>query len=199
MHGEISSGGERLEYAVAIDEPVAICGPIALTLWASLSTIDTDFFALLADVAPDGTIYGLQRGVLRASHRALDEDASVYMDQGGERLLVRPVHSHTAPEPVTPREAIRYEIEIPVFGHVFRPGHTLLLRISRPPVGDPIGVTRSGEPSYRYDSDPPPGTVQVLHDREHASHLLLPILPELPPIGEDGVPIERQAGLQPAS
>ena len=46
-------------------EPVAVCGPAVLTLWASLTTLDTDFFVLVSDVAPDGKTYGLQRGSLR--------------------------------------------------------------------------------------------------------------------------------------
>ncbi|NLS95443.1 MAG: CocE/NonD family hydrolase [Planctomycetaceae bacterium] len=198
MHGETTSGSERLEYVLPIDKPLAICGPVTLTLYAALSTIETDFFTLLADVAPDGTTYGLQRGLLRASHRQLDEGASVRVVQDDQTLLVRPVHTHAEPVPVTPRDVVRYEIEIPVIGHVFRPGHKLLLRIGRPPGGDPIGQTRSGEPSYRYDSAPPPAAVQVFHDPERASRLLLPVLPELPPSDSDGVPLDRQAGLQPA-
>lgn len=196
MPGAIAGQTERIEYVMAVDEPFALCGPVTLTLWASLSTIDTDFFALLADVAPDGTVFGLQRGLLRASHRKLDVHNSVYVQQDSQRLLVRPVHPHTSPEPAIPHEATCYQIEIPVLGHLFRPGHRLLLRISRPPVVDPIGVTRSGEPSYRYDSDPPPGTVQVLHDQEYASYLLLPVLPKLPSVDEVGSPIDGQAGLQ---
>ncbi len=193
---EIASSNEHVDYMIRIDEHVAICGPITLTLWATLSTIDTDFFALIADVAPDGAAYGLQRGVLRASHRKMDEGASVYVEQEGRRLLVRPVHPHTTPEPVTPHELERYEIEIPVLGHVFRPGHKLLLRICRPPLGDPIGETRSGDPSYRYDSDPPPGTVQIWHDAEHPSRLLLPFVTDFPMDGPV-VPLAIQAGLQP--
>ena len=83
-----------------------------------------------------------------------------------------------------------------MFGHVFRPGHKLVLRLTRPPEGDPIGVTRSGAPSYRYDPDPPPGVVQILHDAEHDSSLLLPVVPQLPPVGEEPPPLEIQAGLK---
>ncbi len=197
-HGAISGRTERLEYYLDVDELVAICGPINLTLWASLSTIDTDFFVLLADVAPDGTVFGLQRGLLRASHRALDEETSAHVQTDGRRLRVRPIHRHTSVEPVSPHQPVRFEIEIPVVGHVFRPGHQLLLRISRPPLGDPIGVTRSGEPSYRYDSDPPPGTVRVLHDAEHPSQLLLPVWEGPVPNDKKPVSLERQAGLQAA-
>ncbi len=59
-------------------------------------------------------------------------------------------------------------------------------------------MRKLGETSYHYDSAPPPAAVQVFHDPEHASRLLLPFLPELPPSDSDGVPIDRQAGLLPA-
>jgi predicted acyl esterase len=56
-----------------------------LTLWATLSTLDTDFYAMLADVAPDGTAYGLQRGLLRASHRKLNPDRCEFAMLMGKR------------------------------------------------------------------------------------------------------------------
>jgi hypothetical protein len=70
------------------------------------------------------------------------------------------------------------------------------LVVSQPPAGDPIGITRPGAPSYRYDSHPPPGAVTILHDAEHPSSLLLPVLPELPPLPAAPVPLDQQAGLQ---
>ena len=85
----------------------------------------------------------------------------------------------------------------PAVGHVFRPGHALVLAITRPPESDLIGVTKSGGPSYRYDSMPPPGKVTILRDTEHASSVLLPVLAELPPLPTQPVPLEQQAGLQP--
>jgi predicted acyl esterase len=97
---------------------------------------------------------------------------------------------------VAPHEPVEYQIEIFAFGHVFRPGHQLALFITRPPADDPIGVTKSGAPSYRYDSHPPPGTVTILHDAAHPSSLLLPVLPELPPLGAEPVPLDQQPGLQ---
>lgn len=195
-HGEPSGESERLDYVLPFDEPTAICGPAVLTLWAELTTLDADFFALIADLAPDGTLYGLQRGLLRASHRELDEEKSDYALHGGEKLLIRPHHPHTRAEPITPGRAYRFEIPIFAVGHVFRPGHKLVLRLSRPPLGDPIGITKSGSPSSRYDSDRPPGIVKVLHDTEHASSLLLPILPTLPPISTDPPPLPELAGIQ---
>lgn len=186
---------ERLTYRLEFPEPTAICGPAVLTLWAKLTNLDTDFFVLLSDVAPDGKTYGLQRGALRASHRSLDPQRSAYAAVG-EKALIRPHHPHDRPEPVTPHVACELQIEIPAIGHVVRPGHKLAITISRPPLADPIGATKSGTPSYRYDSYPPAGTVTVLHDAEHPSSLLLPLLPKLPPLPSEPVPLSRQVGLQ---
>ena len=196
--GDPRGNNERVDYVLEFDEATAICGPMVLTLWAQLTTLDTDFFALVGDLAPDGTLYGLQRGLLRASHRQLDEASSGYVNQDGQRVLIRPYHSHAGATPITPHRPYRFDIQIFTVGHVFRPGHKLVLRLSRPPLGDPIGITRSGEPSYQYDSDRPPGVVKILHDAEHPSSLLLPILPALPPVSPKPVPLAEQAGIQVA-
>jgi hypothetical protein len=111
-------------------------------------------------------------------------------------MLIRPYHPHDEIEPVQPHRPYRYEIEIPPVGHVFRPGHELVVIISRPPEADPIGVTRHGGPSYRYESNQPPCGVRILVEAEHPSSLLLPVLPEVPPLAAEAVPLSRQAGLQ---
>ncbi len=196
-HAQPIAEDTRAVYLMKVEEPMAICGPLALTLWASLTTIDTDFYVLLADQAPDGTVCGLQRGLLRASHREVDPEKSVYVESNGEKLLIQPFHPHNRVVPVRPEGPCEYQIEVPAVGHVFRPGHTLVLAITRAPESDPIGVTKSGAASYRYESMPPPGKVTILRDAEHPSSVLLPVLPELPPLPAQPVPLAKQAGLQP--
>lgn len=195
-HDDLGAAG-RVEYELELPQITAIGGPALLTLWAQLSTLDTDFYVLLADRAPNGTLVGLQRGLLRASHRAVDPERSRWVHVDGQRTLLQPFHPHTSVEPVAPHQPCRFEIEIPAVGHVFRPGHKLVLCITRPPAGDPIGTTRSGAPSYRYDSHPPPGAVKILHDAQHPSSLLLPVLAKLPPLEDPPAPPAEQAGLQP--
>lgn len=190
------TAAERVTYEIDFPEPASICGPAVLTLWAMLSNLDTDFFVLLSDVAPDGQRFGLQRGLLRASHRSLEPELSDFVTIGGEKILIRPHHPHDRPEPVPPHVACEFQIEIPALGHVFRPGHRLAVTITRPPLADPVGKTKGGQPSYQYDSYPPAGTVTILHDAEHPSSLLLPVLPEWPPLPSEPVPLSRQAGLQ---
>lgn len=195
-HGDNGPAG-RVVYQRSFPETTTICGSAVLTLWAKMNTLDTDFYVLLADQSPDGTLFGLQRGLLRASHRAVDEGRSRYVEVAGKKVLAGPFHPHTAAEPLTPDQPCEFLIEIPAVGHVFRPGHMLALIVTRPPESDPIGVTRSGAPSYRYESHPPPAAVTILHDARHPSSLLLPVLPVLPPLAPQPVPLEEQVGLQP--
>lgn len=197
FHVNQQSDETRVYYLTEFSEPTAVLGPATVTLWASVSTLDTDFYVLLADQAPDGTIYGLQRGLLRASHRRIDPEKSLFVPVDGERVLSEPFHPHEQPEPLAPHEPTEFQIQVHAVGHVFRPGHKLVLAVTRPPLGDPIGVTRSGDPSYRYDSDAPAAEVRVYHDADHPSSILLPILPQLPPLPGEPVPIDQQAGLQP--
>lgn len=196
LHNERGSEA-HVTYLIEFDQPTAVCGPAVLTFWAQLTTLDTDFYVLIADQSPDGELFGLQRGLLRASHREVDPEQSEYVLSAGRKALIRPHHPHTRVEPVTPHEPCEFQIEIPAFGHIFRPGHKLALFITRPPEGDWIGVTRAGTPSYRYDSHPPTATVTILRDANHPSNLLLPVLAQLPPIPAEPVPLEQQAGLKP--
>ncbi len=197
-HSAPTGPDRRMVYLAEFPATTAVCGPAMLTLWAHLTTIDTDFFALVADLAPNGQFYGLQRGLLRASHRAVDAERSEYVESGGRKHLLRPYHPHDRLEPVTPYEPTEYSIEIPAFAHVFRPGHKLALILMQPMAGDPIGITKSGNPSYRYDSHPAPATVTILHDPAHPSSLLLPVLPELPSLPDPPATLEEQAGIQRA-
>lgn len=198
-YGDPLDKNRRVEYAVSFKESTAICGPMTLTLWAKTSTLDTDFFALLCDRDAQGHTIGLQRGMLRASHRALDEARSEYAASEGGKVLIRPFHPCTAElaRPVMPHEAFEYQIEVPLLGHVFRPGHQLVLTLSQPPDGDPIGISSNASgASYRYDSNLPVGEVEVLHDAAHPSSLLLPVLPQLPPVAAEPPALGSLAGIQ---
>ena len=80
-------------------------------------------------------------------------------------------------------------------GHVLRAGHRLALWISAPPLQDPTTRHRDGRLAYEYVSAMPPGNVRILRRPEFASHVLLPVLPELPPLAEQELPPGGQAGI----
>jgi putative CocE/NonD family hydrolase len=175
---------------LAFDEPTAICGPIAVTLWASCTAVDTDFFAVISDLAPDGRVRPLQRGMLRASLRSLDEKMSSWVHVNGERVLIRPYHTLSKPQPLEPGKPYPFEIEVFPVGHVFRQGHQLSLSVSKPPMSDPVpypkgrkGAVKSG--SFQYESQQPDSTVTIHRSPRYPSSVLLPLLPGLPPISQN--------------
>jgi len=180
---------DGVEYRLAFDKPTAICGPITVTLWASCTTLDTDFFVVVSDVAPDSRVRALQRGMLRASYRTVDEQMSTWADMQGERVLIRPYHTLQDRQPLDPGEPYRFEIEVFPVGHVFRAGHKLSLSISKPPLNDPVPIAKrkSGykSGSYKYESNQPPGTVTIHRGADYPSSVLLPVLPDLPPISQN--------------
>jgi putative CocE/NonD family hydrolase len=154
------------------EETVTMAGPILLEFYASLAGADTDFFVSINDVFPDGNISYLQRGMLRASMRAVNEDRSYTTDDG---LLYQPWYPFTNPTKVTPDEVTRYLIEIFPHSHVFRPGHKLRLQLMTPPAVDGL---------WGYTAKHEPAAVTVHHDAEHPTNLLLPFVEPDEPVGE---------------
>lgn len=186
---------DGVAYQLEFDKPTAICGPITVTLWASSTALDTDFFVVVSDVGRDGRIHGLQRGLLRASHRALDEELSQWADAQGGRVLIRPHHPHRDPKPLYPGKPYRFEIEVFPVGHVFRAGHGLLLSISQPPLNDPVPNAEMKWGSYMYESNQSSGTVTIFRSTDCPSSILLPVLPDLPPISAGPHDVGAQVGI----
>ena len=130
-------GPDMLRYRSApLDEALTILGPLALRMTASTTAVDTEFYVTVADVAPDGDVTYLQKGMLKASHRDIDPDRSWY-DEDGE--LIRASYTHTTSSTtntVTPGEPVDYVIDVFPLGHTFRAGHQLQVQIHTPPVND---------------------------------------------------------------
>lgn len=152
----------------ALDADAVVNGPVMMELWAQLAGTDADFFVSIEDVYPDGRVSHIQRGLLKASHRAVDPLRSYYDTVDGERIMVQPFHPHTNPQPVVPNEPTKFAVEILPMGHVFRAGHKIMIQIHTPPAVDGLwGYT----PTHHQ-----PAAVTVLHDRAHPSWLQLPIV-----------------------
>jgi putative CocE/NonD family hydrolase len=145
---------------------LAIAGPITATLDVTTTAPDTDLFVQLADEAPDGSRTYLQRGMLKASHRAYDPARS---DKTAAGLIYRPWRPHTNPTFVTPGQPTSYLVEVFPIGHVFRPGHRLVVLVHTPPAVDSY---------YAYFPERAPAGVNTLHvGPAHLSRLVLPVVP----------------------
>ncbi|MGI4796600.1 MAG: CocE/NonD family hydrolase C-terminal non-catalytic domain-containing protein, partial [Janthinobacterium lividum] len=113
-----------------VEHETEITGPCAVRLFVSSSTADADLFVVLRVFTPDLheiTFQGaidphtpIGQGWLRASHRTLDTALS---------LPYRPYHTHTDPQPLTPGEIVRLDVEIWPTSIVVPPGHRIGLSV----------------------------------------------------------------------
>ncbi|MEM6293235.1 MAG: CocE/NonD family hydrolase [Myxococcota bacterium] len=154
------------------EEDVVMIGHGSADLWIQSTADDADLEVTISEIRPDGQEMYVQNGWLRASLRALAPDATD----------LRPVKSYleAEAEPLPAGEWTLARLEIMAFGHVFREGSSLRVSIDTP------GASRT---RWRFDlKDMPAGTLHmVAHEAEHASSLLLPVVPgvevptDLPP------------------
>jgi hypothetical protein len=94
----------------------------------------------LIDEAPNGSRTYLQRGLLKASHRAIDTSKSDFRNG----VLYRPWRPHTNPTLITPGTVYPYVVEVFPVGHVLRTGHRFLGNEHQQPV--PSQPPRAFEP-----------------------------------------------------
>ena len=152
---EVEARDDVLVYSTPpLTADTEITGPVTLDLFAKSSAVDTDFTAKLVDVWPNGFAQNLTEGILRASFR--------------ESTLGEP-------KPIMPGKIYEYKIDVWATSNVFKKGHRIRLEVSS-----------SNFP--RFDRNPNTGknaeeatdfvkaTNTVLHDAEHPSVLILPVV-----------------------
>jgi putative CocE/NonD family hydrolase len=138
-----------------LEEDTEVTGPIEVNLWASSSAKDTDFAVKLTEVHPDGRSIIIQDSIIRARYRESREQ---------ETLL-------------EPGEIYEFTINLGTTSNVFNKGHRIR-----------VDVSSSNHP--RFDNNPNTGNKwgtdseiiiaenTIYHDREHPSHIVLPIIPK---------------------
>ncbi|MFN2390270.1 MAG: CocE/NonD family hydrolase [Actinomycetota bacterium] len=160
------AGPDEVTYATRpFDRLTGVVGPATATLFVASTAPDAELFVQVIDEGPDGSRYHIQRGLLRASHRAILEGLS---DRTRAGRIYRPWRPHTNPTPIAPGEVYRYLVEIFPFGHVFRPGHRLVVKIHSAPLADSY---------YAYIGRRSTGINTVFHDASRPSQLMLPVVP----------------------
>ncbi|TML78474.1 MAG: CocE/NonD family hydrolase [Actinobacteria bacterium] len=175
---------DQLTYISApFQRAAAFVGPVTANLWLSSLATDTEMFVQVIDQAPDGARSYLQRGLLKASHRAIDwarSDCLVpatstrasCVTSGGSpnknMFMYRPWRPDTDPQMITPGTPYNYLIEIWPIGWIIRPGHRLVVTVQAPPASDSIFI---------YVPSTIPTINTILHDAAHPSYITLPFVP----------------------
>jgi putative CocE/NonD family hydrolase len=149
-----------------LEQDLEVTGPISVHLWAISSAPDTDFVARLVDVHPDGYAQNLTDGIIRARYRN--------HPRGGEAELIEP------------GRAYEYVIDLWATSNVFKQGHRIR-----------VDVTSSNFPrwdrnlntghTFGTDSEGVIATQTILHNAEHPSYVLLPVVPASASGNEAGI------------
>ena len=126
-----------------------------MTLHAATSAPDTDFTAKLVDVHPDGRAINLNNGIIRARFRNSLERA----------------------EQVTPGQVYEYAIQVWPTSNLFKAGHRIRLEISSSNFPHYDRNLNTGH-EFGQDSAMLVADQTIYHDRERASRVVLPIIPQ---------------------
>jgi putative CocE/NonD family hydrolase len=132
-----------------------VTGPITVHLWAVSSAPDTDFVARLVDITPDGRSFNLTDGIVRARYRRFA--------QGEPPSLI---------EPGRPYE---YVIDLWATSNVFKAGHRIGLQVTSSCFPRWDRNPNTGH-SFGADAELRVARQEILHDREHPSHVVLPMV-----------------------
>ena len=185
--------GEGLTFTLPPQQTAAeITGPIALKVFASSSTSDIDFFAIVRVFDPSNkevTFHGaldphtpIAQGWLRGSHRKLDTQKT---------LPYRPYHTHDEKQPLEPNQIYEFDIEVWPSCIVVPPGYRIALTIRGKDYehdGEAATLSNMKNPMkgcgpfvHDDETDRPPaifnGKVKLYTGKDHPSALLLPIIP----------------------
>jgi|SRR5271157_121763 len=151
----IESREDVLIYSTpAFQNDLEVTGPVSLEICVSSTAVDTDFTAKLVDVWPNGFAQNLSEGILRMRYRT----------------------SREHPEMMRPGEVYKVRIDMVATSNVFLAGHKLRLEISSSNFPRFDRNLNSGEDQARATRMIKAENT-VLHDTEHPSALILPIVP----------------------
>jgi putative CocE/NonD family hydrolase len=141
-------------------EDLTILGAPQLTFYVTLQSDDADFVVDLHDLYPNGDVLYLQRGLLRASMRAIDPVRS-------RPDAIR--HRFDRRVPLLPGKVYEIKMSLPPIGAVIRQGHRLEVTILAP---SPIA-----QPDWGFQPAGKPGRITVHHSAAQPSVLTVPVIP----------------------
>jgi len=148
----------RNDVLVYTTEPLVhnleVTGPVKVVLFATSSAVDTDFTGTLTDVYPDGRAVHICEGIRRTSFR----------------------DSLETPSLIEPGKMYEYTIDPWETSNTFKAGHRIRLEISSSNFPRYVRNLNTGL-NYGTTAKMVVARQTVHHDEQHASHLLLPVIP----------------------
>jgi len=138
-----------------LSKPLEITGEIKADLWVKSTVTDTDFILRVSDVYPDGRSIVLMDYPMRARYR-----------DGFDREVL-----------LTPGEPAELKWHIGWTSIILNTGHRLRVTLTSTgaPLYEPNNQT-GGPQTVDWMKETKPGTHTILHEKEHASRVLLPIM-----------------------
>ena len=159
----------ELVYTTPVFEAdVKMAGPIAANMWIKTTRNEAILSVRVTDVHPDGSSEELSFGLLAASFRAVDPTLSRII--AGENIQPWHPFSRDSVQVVTPDEPMLLQIEVYSTNAVIKAGHQL--RVSVGPSNFPSYL-----PPVPQIENSAGGVLTLMHDPQHPSHVVLPIVP----------------------
>jgi hypothetical protein len=135
-------------------EPLTFAGPVSATLYASSSARDTDWYMTLVEIEKDGKTFTLGSAKLRARFR----------------------DSVTKPELLKPGRIYEYKLDLWQTGITVPAGDRLRIEVASadfPMFSRNLNTGGHSETETKFVS----ASQVVYHDKQHPSHVLLPVIP----------------------
>jgi len=139
---------------------VLSAGPLCLELSLSSTASESDAWAVMADVSPDGVPHPVATGRLRTSYPYIDVARSLTDPETGD--IVQPYGIYAGKTPAQIGEQRRYFVEFWPIGNRFKAGDRIRLDI--------FGVSVASTPAG-------PALNTIMVGGRHGSRLLFPVLP----------------------
>ena len=160
-----------------LQEDLTLAGPVIADLKVSITSTDADFVVKLIDVFPDTLSYNIV-------DIYAEKDPEKIYPMGGYEMLVHAEimrgkyrNSYEKPEPFKPGKIETVHFAVPDVAHTFKKGHRLMVQIQSSwfPLADRnpqkfVNIYSADEKDFQK------ATIQVYHDADHPSGLLLPVL-----------------------
>ncbi len=159
-----AAGQDVLVYTTPpLAEEVEVTGPIEAKLYAATSAKDTDWMVRLIDVRPDGPAVLLCDGVIRARCRDPRNGGAFT----AERLCT-----------IEPEKVYEYTIRFwRGTGQVFARGHRIRVEVSSSYFPYYLRNLNTGADNVALETEAVAARQKIFHDREHPSHVVLPVIP----------------------